>query len=270
MSQHFIEIEVERRETSGKKSRREAAQNGMIPGVVYGGGKEPVPIAVDPRKIIQIMRSQKGQNSILLFSLKGTKSQRHVMVRDFQIDPTTNRLIHADFKRILLDEKIRVKVPIQLDGTSWGVKNQGGVVDVVMRDVEIECLPADIPDRLHVDLTPLKVGDSIKLADLMVSEKIKMLEEDLHQPIVVIAAPRVEAEPEKPAEEGAVEQEPEVIGRGKKAAEGEEGAAEEKPAKGEKAEKPAKGEKAEKPAKGEKAEKPEKAEKGAEKGKGKK
>jgi len=259
MSQHFIEIEVERRETSGKKSRREAAQKEMIPGVVYGGGKEPVPIAVDPRKIIQIMRSEKGQNSILLFSLKGTKSQRHVMVKDFQIDPTTNQLIHADFKRIMLDERIRVKVPIQLDGTAWGIKNQGGIVDVIMREVEVECLPVDIPDRLHVDLTPLKVGDSVKLSDLKVRENIKIWEEDLHQPVVVIAAPRVEAEPEKPAEEGAEEQEPEVIGRGKKAAEGEEGAPDEKSAKGEKAEKPAKGEKAEKP------EKPEKAERGKEK-----
>jgi large subunit ribosomal protein L25 len=243
MSQHFIEIEVERRDVTGKKSRREAADKGMIPGVVYGGGKEPVPIAVDPRKIIQIMRSEKGQNSILLFSLKGTKSQRHVMVKDFQIDSTTNRLIHADFKRILLDERIRVKVPIRLDGTAWGVKNEGGIVDVVMREVEVECLPADIPDKFHVDLTPLKVGDSVKLSEVKVGENIKMLEEDLHQPIVIIAAPRVEAEPEKPAEEGAEEHEPEVIGRGKKAAEGEEGAGEEKAGKGEKAEKPEKAEK---------------------------
>jgi large subunit ribosomal protein L25 len=247
MSQHFIEIEVERRETSGKKSRREIAKLGMIPGVVYGGGKDPVPIAVDPKKIIQIMRSEKGQNSILLFSLKGTKSQRHVMVKDFQIEPTTNRLIHADFKRIMLDEKIRVKVPIQLDGVAWGIKNQGGIVDVIMREVELECLPSEIPDRLHVDLTPLKVGDSIKLADLKVDEKVKIWEDDLHQPIVVIAAPRVEAEPAKPAEEGAEEVEPEVIGRGKKPAEGEEGEGDAKAAKPEKGEK---AEKAEKPEKG--------------------
>lgn len=223
-AQKFIEIEVERRENAGKKARREVEAKGMIPGVVYGGGKEPVPIAVDPKKIIQIMRSEKGVNSILLFSLKGTKAQRHVMVKDFQIDPTTNTLIHADFKRIMLDEKVRVKVPIQFDGMAWGVKNQGGMVDVIMREVELECLPADIPDRIHVDLTPMKVGDNVKLSDLKVGESVKIWEEDLHQPVVILAAPRVEAEPAKPAEEGAEEQEPEVIGKGKKAGEGEEGA----------------------------------------------
>jgi large subunit ribosomal protein L25 len=146
------------------------------------------------------------------------------MVKDFQIDPTTNTLIHADFKRIMLDEKVRVKVPLQFDGMAWGVKNQGGMVDIIMREVELECLPADIPDRLHVDLTPMKVGDNVKLSDLKVGENVKIWEEDLHQPVVILAAPRVEAEPAKPAEEGAEEQEPEVIGKGKKAAEGEEGA----------------------------------------------
>lgn len=218
--QQFIEIEVERREVVGKKARRDAAAKGMIPGIVYGGGREPVPIHVDSKKIIQILRSEKGANSILLFSLKGTKSQRHVMVKDFQIDPMTNTLIHADFKRIMLDQTVRVKIPIVLEGTAVGVKTQGGVVDVIMREVEVECLPADIPDKIRVDLTPLHVGEGVKIADLKLAENVKILVEDGHLPIVHVVAPRVEAEPVAEAVEGEeAGQEPEVIGKGKKAEE---------------------------------------------------
>ena len=221
MPEQFIEIEVERREVLGKKARRDAAAKGMIPGIVYGGGKEPVPIVVDPRKVIQILRSEKGVNSILLFSLKGTKSQRHVMIKDFQIEPVTNKLIHADFTRIYLDQKVHVKVPIVFDGVAWGVKNQGGVVDVTLREVEVECLPADVPDRIHVDLTPLKVNDHVRLSDLKVADSVRIVSDDLSLTVVHVAPPRVEAEA-KPAEgEEAAAQEPEVIGKGKKAEEGE-------------------------------------------------
>lgn len=218
MAEQFIEIEVERREIIGKKAKRETAAKGMIPGIVYGGGKEPVPIAVDPKKIIQILRSEKGANSILLFSLKGTKSQRHVMVKDIQIDPITNSLTHADFKRIIMDERLRVNVPIVFKGTAIGVKQQGGMVDVIMREVEVECLPADIPDRISVDLTPLHVGDSVKISDLEVPEKVKIMEEDQTLPVVILAAPKVEAAAatEEEAEGAEESQEPEVIGKGKK------------------------------------------------------
>jgi large subunit ribosomal protein L25 len=220
MPEQFIEIEVEPRPTTGKKSRRDAAEKGLIPGVVYGGGKDPVPIAVDPKKIIQILRSERGQNSILLFSLKGTKAQRHVMVKDFQVNPVSNELIHADFTRIMMDQKVRVDVPLVFEGMAMGVKNQGGLMDVIMREVAVESLPSDIPDRIHVDLSPLKIGDSVKISDLQVSDKVKIMEEDLSQPIVIIAAPRIEAaaegEEEETEEEG---QEPELIAKGKKAEE---------------------------------------------------
>ncbi len=218
MPEQFIEIEVELRATTGKKSRREAAEKGLIPGIVYGGGKDPVPIAVDPKKIILILRSEKGRNSILLFSLKGTKAQRHVMVKDIQVNPVSNELIHADFTRIMMDQKVRVDVPLVFEGIAWGVKNQGGLMDVIMREIEIESLPADIPDKIHVDLTPLKVGDSVKISDLHVGDEVRITEEDENQPVVIIAAPRIEAaeaeeEEEEAAEEG---QEPEVIAKGKK------------------------------------------------------
>ncbi len=217
MPEQFIEIEVEPRATTGKKSRREAAEKGLIPGVVYGGGKDPVPIAVDPKRIIQILRSEKGRNSILLFSLKGTQAQRHVMVKDIQVNPVSNELIHADFTRIMMDQKVRVEVPLVFEGVAWGVKNQGGLMDVIMREVEIESLPADIPDKIRIDLTPMKVGDSVKVSDLQMGDKVRILEEDGNQPVVIIAAPRIEAAATEEGEEAAEEgQEPEVIAKGKK------------------------------------------------------
>ncbi len=226
MAAELMEIEVEKRETFGKKARKESVSKGMIPGVVYGEGKEPVPITVDSRRIIQILRSEKGMNSLLLFSLKGTKSKRHVMIKDFQIDPISNTLIHADFKRIDVDKKVKVKVPVVCEGMAFGVKNQGGVVDIILREVEVECLPTEVPDKIHVDLTPLKIGDSIKLGELKVAATIHLLAEDKSQPVVIVAAPKVEAEP-APATEEAASIEPEVIGKGKKPEEGEEGEAEE-------------------------------------------
>lgn len=229
MPEQFIEIEVERREVIGKKAKRDTAAKGMIPGIVYGGGREPVPIAVDPRKIIQILRSEKGVNSILLFSLKGTKSQRHVMIKDFQIEPVTNTLTHADFKRIMLDQKLRVQVPLVFEGTSIGVKTEGGMVDVIMREVEVECLPAHIPDKIHVNLAPLKIGDGIKVNDLKVAESVRIVEDDMNATIVHVTAPKIEAAPAAVEGEAETAQEPEVIGRGKKAEEeGEEGAKESK------------------------------------------
>ncbi len=222
MPEQFIEIEVEPRDVIGKKARKHAAKSGMIPGVVYGGGRPPVPIAVDSKRIIQILRSEKGQNSVLLFSLKGTQQQRHVMVKDIQIDPVTNTLIHADFTRVDMEKKIRVKVPIVFEGLAFGVKNQGGMVDMIMREVEVECLPAVIPDRLHVDLTPLKIGEGVKVGDLKVADGIRIAVEDHHLPVVMVSAPKVEAAPAAEGEgEAEASQEPEVIGRGKKAEEGE-------------------------------------------------
>jgi large subunit ribosomal protein L25 len=220
MAVEFMEIEVEKREATGKKGRQEAQRRGLVPGVVYGADKEPVPIFVDPAKVIQILKSEKGMNSILLFSLKGTKAKRHVMIKDFQIRPATGALLHADFKRILMDQKVKVRVPVVCDGVAIGVKTQGGVVDQIMREVEVECLPADVPDKIHVDLTPLKLGDSIKLSDLKLAEAVILTAEDKHQPVVVVAAPRVEAEP-TPVVEEVASVEPEVIGKGKKPEEGE-------------------------------------------------
>lgn len=225
MADMFQEIDVERREDVGKKGRNALRKAGMIPAVVYGGGKEPVPISVDPKKIIQILRSPKGHNSILLFSLTGTSAKRHVMIKDFQIDPVACNLIHADFRRIMLDEKVTVKVPIEFSGVAFGVKNEGGMVDVVIREIEVECLPADIPDKISVDLTPLHLKDGVLIRDLKVDEKVSIAAEDKGLTVVHIVAPRAVAETAPgaavPGEGEEAPVEPEVVGKGKKAAEGE-------------------------------------------------
>lgn len=210
----YAEIVVEPREITGRKARRALSEKGMIPGIVYGGGKPSVSIAVDPKMIIQILRSDRGRNSILLFSLKGTKAQRHVMVKDLQIDPLTSTLIHADFTRIMMDQKVKVNVPVVFEGVPFGVKTEGGITDVITREVEVECLPDNIPDSFAIDITPLKVGDSVKIADLELDENVKLLEEDLSQPLILVAAPRIEAEPV--AEEGEElegEEEPQIAGK---------------------------------------------------------
>ncbi len=137
------------------------------------------------------------------------------MVKDFQVNPVSNELIHADFTRIMMDQKVRVDVPLVFEGMALGVKTQGGLMDVIMREVAVESLPADIPDRIHVDLSPLKIGDSVKISDLQVSDKVKIMEEDLSQPIVIIAAPRIEAAAEGEEEEAKEEgQEPEAYRQG--------------------------------------------------------
>ena len=216
MATKYAEIEVEPREVTGKKSRALLAARGLIPGIVYGAGKPSVPIGVDPKAIIQILKSEKGRNSILLLLLKGTKAQRHVMVKDYQLNPMTNKILHLDFTRIIMDRKVRVSVPIVFDGTPLGVKNEGGVTDVILREILIESLPNDIPDGIHVDVTPLQIGASVKVGDLEIPGKVRIVEDDMKQPVILILAPRVEAEPvveeEEEPEEG---REAEVAGKGK-------------------------------------------------------
>lgn len=221
MAEQFQEIEVERREVIGKQGRPALRRAGMIPAVVYGGDREPVPIAVDPKMVIGILRSPKGHNSVLYFSLKGTSAKRHVMIKDFQIDPVTNELIHADFRRIALEEKLEVKVPIEFTGVAYGVKNEGGMVDVVIREIHVECLPLDIPDKITVDLTPLHLRDGVLIRDLKVAENVKIVADDLGLTVVHVVSPRgaAEATTAVEGEEAAVE--PEVVGKGKKPAEGE-------------------------------------------------
>lgn len=168
-------IEVSPREQTGKNANRRARSAGSIPAVVYGGGKEAVAIQVNRKTLVDTMKGHAGENPIFLLKL-GDK-ERHAMVRDLQRDPVTRQVIHIDFQRVLLDQKIRVKVPVELTGTAHGVKVEHGVLDFVTREVEIECLPTAIPKHLEYDVTELKVGDHVEAKDLELPEGVSMIEE---------------------------------------------------------------------------------------------
>jgi large subunit ribosomal protein L25 len=251
MIQENIVVEVERRTERGKNAANRLRANDEIPAVIYGGGKEMVSLALKvPRKsLVNLLRKGIGENAIFKLQLKGTDQQRHVMIRDMALDPVSRALLHVDFVRILLDRKLRVAVPVEIVGTAFGVKNEGGLLNIVTHDLEVECLPADIPPTMKVDVAELHVHGAIRVSDLRVDAKLRVLE-TADRVIVHVAVPKAEevAPAAVAAVEGAVAEagpaEPEVIKKGKK--ETEEGAAEPAPAKGEKAEKPAKGEKKEK------------------------
>jgi len=193
---------------------------GRIPGVVYGSNQETLHVSVDPSDVIRILHSESGHNTI--FKLEVDDSATDVLIRDLQLDPLKGTLVHADFQAVALDKMMEFQVPVETQGTAVGVKNQGGILEVVMREIDVECLPGDVPDSIQVDISELDVGDSVRVSDLAVSDKVTILaESDLV--IVHVVPPRIEVEEEVLEEvleeEGA---EPEVIRKGKVEAEAEE------------------------------------------------
>ena len=224
-------VEVKARESLGKNSARRLRHQKMIPGIVYGGERPPAPVVVDPKKILEILRSQSGENTIFMLNLAGTDSRRHVMIKDYQVDPVKGDLIHADFLRIKMDAVIEVDVPVHLTGEAAGVKLDGGILEHVTREIRVSCLPSDIPEHIVIDVTPLKIGDAVRVSDLPVSARFKILTEP-DQTLVVIGVPaKEEVAPAADAAAPAAPAEPEVIKKGKaadeEAEEGEE--AEKKP-----------------------------------------
>jgi len=219
-----ITVAAEARASRGKNEARRTRRSGMIPGVVYGAYKDPVPVAVNPRHISQILRSKTGHNTIFNINVQGGESTP-VMVVDGQYDPIKGNLLHVDLKRIDLAKRIRVSVPVLSLGEPKGVKQQGGLLEIVTREVEIECLPDDIPENFAVDVTELLIGQSKRASDIALSGSIKLVS----SPETVIAhcvALKAVAEPTPaeaaatPAAEGAAPSEPEVIKKGKKEEEG--------------------------------------------------
>jgi large subunit ribosomal protein L25 len=216
-----LSVEAEPREDFGKNASRRLRHAGRIPGVIYGGGGPAIPVSVDPRKISQILHSESGHNAIFSLEIKG-KAPARVMLRDWQVDPLHGDLLHVDMVRVARDAKLKVKVPVHITGEAKGVKVQGGIFEFLLREVEVECLPDDIPDHITVDVTELLIGRNLRVADLPVGEKVKVLT-DAHRVVAHVVALR--AEEEKPAAEivEVAPAEPEVIRKGKaEEAEGEE------------------------------------------------
>jgi large subunit ribosomal protein L25 len=221
-----IVVAAENRTETGKNVNRRLRTRGLIPGVLYGAKREAVPLAVSPKEITTILRSKTGENT--LFDLEIGGSRRKVILKEFQIEPIKGNLLHADFYEVALDKPIEVSVHIEVTGIPVGVKVQGGLLDHVTREVEVSCLPADIPEKISVDVSQLEMGQAVRVSDLKVPDKVTMLSEgDLV--VVHVVAPRAEEEvaaAAAPAEgEAAAGAEPEVIKKGKPAEEGEEKAA---------------------------------------------
>lgn len=207
-------LEVSRRENTGKGVAKKLRRDGKVPAVVYGAHREPVAIAIDQKTVSElVLKSEHGIRSVFLLKMSGSDQQRHAMIKELQIDPVSRRMKHIDFVRVLMDEKVKVTIPVHLSGTAIGVKTGGGVVDFQVRDLHVECLPGAIPDTIEVDVTPLELHHVVRISDLQVPEGVKVLD-DPDRVVVGITHARAEISAEMAATEEVVP-EPEVIKKGK-------------------------------------------------------
>jgi large subunit ribosomal protein L25 len=194
-------IEVQPRQETGKNANRRSRAAGKIPAVVYGGGKESVSIEVNRKTLLDMMKGHSGENPIFLLKL-GDKD-RHAMIRNMQVHPISRQVIHIDFQRVLLDQKVRVAVPVELIGTAFGVKTEGGMIDFVNREVHVECLPGQIPKHFEVDVTEMRVGEHVEAKDLQLPEGVVLIDEPdrviaslVHGRLDADETPEATAEPE--------------------------------------------------------------------------
>ena len=209
-------IEVHPRDERGKNSNRRLRQGGVVPAVVYGGGRDPVPIQVHKKTLLELMRSTEGHNPVFLLQLADTGKSRHAMIRELQIDPVSRQVLHVDFQRVLMTETVRVAIHVDLVGVPFGVKTENGILDFVTRELHVACTPDKIPAKVEVDVSGLHVGQHVEAKDIELPEGVELLDE----PGRVIAAVSHSRAAEAPvATEGglleAEEEQPEVVRRGK-------------------------------------------------------
>jgi large subunit ribosomal protein L25 len=231
-------LEAQPRTPGTKNDARRVRKDGKVPGVVYGAGKPTLSVSLDPRQVSRILHSETGYNTVFDLTVDGERTK--AMIVDWQYEPIKGSLLHIDLKRIAMDRKLRVNVPIDLVGEPAGVKQQGGILEQIVREVEVECLPADIPNAIELNVSDLVFGMVLRVSDLPKSDKVRLVT-DPEQPVAHIISIKEEevATPEAVVgEAAATPAEPEVIKKGKQ--ETEEEGAEAAP---EKAEKPEKKEK---------------------------
>jgi large subunit ribosomal protein L25 len=228
MSAQVEVVEAQPRPDSsrGKNEARRLRVSGRVPAVVYGAKKDTLAVSLDPKVISRILSSESGHNTI--FDLQVGSEKTKAMIVDWQYEPIRGSILHIDLKRIAMDEKMRVMVPIHLVGEAVGVKTQGGIMDQIIREVEVECLPGDIPSHIDADVSHLEFGVVLRVKDLPHSGKLKFITpEDQGVAHVTAVKEEVVATPEAAAEAAAAgPAEPEVIKKGKQ--ETEEGAEPEK------------------------------------------
>ena len=207
-----VTLRAVKRDSGGKNEARRLRAAGALPAVVYGGQQPSVPLTVDPKELSRILHSESGANTLITLHVEGGEQTR-VLVKHYLLHPVDHHLLHADFYRVAMDRKLVLTVPIELKGDAKGVKQQGGVLDFVHREIQIECLPADIPEHVEVDISELMIGQSVRVRDLAAGRWTAVSDGDLM--IAHVVAPRAE-EPE-PVEAAPVPAaaEPEVIKKGK-------------------------------------------------------
>jgi len=215
-------LEATARESFGKNEARRTRREGRVPAVVYGAsaegtGREATAIAVDPRALLKILHSESGANTLISLKLGGGDAR--VLIKEYQLDPVTHALLHADFYRVRMDRTIRVTIPVTVKGEPKGVKQQGGLVEFIRREIEIECLPADIPEHVEIDISELMLHEGVRVRDIAVDAKWKSIS-DPEMMLVHVILPKAEevvATPEVVAAAAtATPAEPEVIKKGKK------------------------------------------------------
>jgi large subunit ribosomal protein L25 len=217
-----ITVTAEVRASRGKNEARRTRREGQIPAVVYGAFKDPISVSVSPREILKIVHSKTGYNTIFNLSIQGGETTP-VMVIDQQLDPIKGTLLHTDLKRIDLTKRIRVSIPVHTSGEAQGVKVQGGLLEIITRAVEIECLPDEIPEGFTVDVTDLMIGQSRRASDVALAGSMKLVSspDSVIAHVVTLRAEEVATPAEgaaapEAAAGGAAPAEPEVIKKGKK------------------------------------------------------
>ena len=186
-----IVVAAEKRTEIGKNVNRRLRTRGLIPGVLYGAKSESTPVSVSPKEIGTILRSATGENTLFDLDLGGQR--RRVILKEFQVEPIKGRILHADFYEVALDKVLEVKVHVELTGVPVGVKVQGGILDFVTRELEVECLPTDIPEKIVVDVSELELGKHVRVGELKVPDKVKVLT-DPGLVVAHVVTPRAEEE----------------------------------------------------------------------------
>ncbi len=206
-----FKIKGEKREAFGKNASRRLRRNGMVPIILYGAKDVNVPLTLDKKDIFQILRSESGENTV--FEVTFNSETRNAMIKDLQRNPVTDEIIHVDLIQIALDKVVRVSVPVVTVGDAIGVKTEGGFVDFITREIEVECLPKDIPEQIEIDISELHLRQSFKVEEAVLPDEIKLIS-DPEAILVHIEEPSKEEEIEVEEEEEEVigeEEEPEII-----------------------------------------------------------
>src|SRR5262245_32498136 len=214
-----IVVNATNRDERGKNAARRLRRGGLVPGVVYGGKGGTIAISVDPKALQKVLRSEAGRNAILKLDIAGAGASNAIL-KSWQVDPIKETFLHADFYRIAMDVAIRVTVPIYIRGEARGVKVDGGILELITREIAVECLPGDIPERIEVDVTDLGLNGTLRVSDLTANAKVKVLEA-ADQVVVHVVSVKEEVAPAPgvvpvEGEAAAAPAEPEVMKKGKK------------------------------------------------------